>query len=398
MAVFEYTAKDTDGSIFTGTYNDINSVSALKQELTKLDYVLVKAHRKKIASPKKLKAKSAEVINFAYRFAGMCAAGLSIVRCLEVSEEQAQDPAFKYIISDIRQKVETGSSLTQAFEKYRDIFSDFYLGMLEAGESGSKLPTTLEMTGLYLENQANLKQKIKSAFAYPIVVGVMCVLIVTYLLIFVVPIFTKLYKQLKVNLPGPTQSLVYLSDMVRNWWPVVLFVGIGMVILFRKISKKSVIRKKWDIFKLKMPVLGKLNQMIVVSRFVRTFAMLASAGVSYVEAIKVAGKVTNNYRTNQITEQLTEKIKSGHSMTDSLGEYELFPPMIIQLTAAGEEAGVLPDMLNKGVDFLDKDIDRVLNALLVKLEPALTLVMGSIVGFILMGVYLPMFDYMSHLK
>ena len=147
-----------------------------------------------------------------------------------------------------------------------------------------------------------------------------------------------------------------------------------------------------------MPVLGKLNRMLVVSRFIRTFAMLASTGVSYIDAIKVASKVANNYQVTEIADQLQEKIKSGNLMAETMGKYDLFPPMILQLASAGEEAGILPDMLTKGVDFLDNDIDRAISAILVKLEPALTVVMGGIVGFILMGVYLPMFDYMSHLK
>jgi len=291
-----------------------------------------------------------------------------------------------------------GSSLKEAFGRHKEVFSDFFLGMLEAGESGGKLSHSLEMAAIYLEKQNDLKRRVTSAFAYPVVVGVMCLLIVIYLIIFVVPVFSKVYQQMHVSLPGPTQALLNLSTFVREYW---IFSWIGFFVCFlfwRKFSKSSKIRARWHAFKLEMPVFGKLNRMLVLSRFVRTFAMLATAGVSYLDAIEIAGVVANNYTIKDIGKNLQERVGTGSSLTEAMGNHGIFPPMFIQLAAAGEEAGVLPEMLNKGVDFLDKDINRALNSLLVKLEPTLTIIMGMIVGFILLGVYLPMFDYMSHLK
>ena len=398
MAVFEYKAKDESGSVFTGLYHDIDSLSALRDELGRLGYVLVKARRKKTIQGKKRRIKQFEVVSFAHRFAGMCSAGLSIARCLEVLEEQTENPAFRDRISDVRQHVETGSSLKEAFGRHKEVFSDFFLGMLEAGESGGKLSHSLEMAAIYLEKQNDLKRRVTSAFAYPVVVGVMCLLIVIYLIIFVVPVFSKVYQQMHVSLPGPTQALLNLSTFVREYW---IFSWIGFFVCFlfwRKFSKSSKIRARWHAFKLEMPVFGKLNRMLVLSRFVRTFAMLATAGVSYLDAIEIAGVVANNYTIKDIGKNLQERVGTGSSLTEAMGNHGIFPPMFIQLAAAGEEAGVLPEMLNKGVDFLDKDINRAINSLLVKLEPTLTVIMGMIVGFILLGVYLPMFDYMSHLK
>lgn len=398
MAVFEYKARDESGNIFSGVYNDIDSLGALREELNRLGYALVKARRKKDFDSKKGKIRKAEVVSFAHRFAGMCSAGLSIDRCLQVLEEQTESLPFRGRIADIRQHVETGSSLKDAFGRYRDVFSDFFLGMLEAGESGGKLSHSLEMAAVYLEKQNDLKRNVKSAFAYPLVVGVMCLLIVIYLIVFVIPVFSKVYQQLHVDLPGPTQALLALSVLIREWWFFLLVAGFGCVILGRRFLKKPKVRIRWDAFKLEMPVLGSLNQMLVVSRFVRTFAMLASAGVPYVEAFEIAGVVANNHTVKGVGAKLQERIEAGDTVTAAMDDYKIFPPMIVQLAAAGEEAGVLPEMLNKGVDFLDKDINRTINALLVKLEPTLTVVMGAIVGFILMGVYLPMFDYMAHLK
>ena len=398
MAIFEYTAKDKSGGRFSGVYKDVDSIPMLREELAKMGYVLVKASKRKTPEGKKGKVKRDEVVTFAYKFAGMCSAGLPIIRCLEVLEEQSENPVLKYMISDIRQSVETGSNLKDAFEKYRHVFSDFLLGMLEAGETGGKLSKTLQMTADYLEKQAALRQKIKSAFAYPIIVGIMCLLIVSYLVTCVVPVFSKIYQQLHVALPMPTQILVSASVTARDWWWAILGGTLLCVVGFRSLATRPSNKARWDIFKLNMPVFGKLNRLVVVSRLMRTFAMLTSAGVPFIEALEVASRVANNYRFTEIAKRMQDAIEAGNPVASSMRNYDVFPPMIVQLTAAGEEAGVLPEMVNKGVDFLDQDIDRLIAALLVKLEPALTVIMGCLVGFILMGVYLPMFDYMSHLK
>ncbi len=398
MAVFEYEAKDESGSVFSGVYRDIDNVAALRQELSQLGYMLIRARRRRTPRSASRRIKQAEIVTFAYRFAGMCTAGLSIARCFEVLEEQTENQQLKAVTADIRQRVETGSSLKDAFARHKDIFSEFFLGMIEAGESGGKLSKTLETAAVYLEKQADLKRQVKAAFMYPALVGTMCIFIVAYLVTFVIPIFNKVYEQLHISLSGPTLMLVAISSFVRGHWPFILIAALGIFVLVRKLSGKPQWQERWHAFKLEMPVFGKLNRMLTVSRFMRTFAMLASAGVSYLEAFEIAGVVANNITLKRICARLQEKVGAGNTVTEAISEYEIFPPILVQLAAAGEEAGVLPDMLNKGVDFLDKDIGRTVNALLVKLEPMLTVIMGAVVGFILMAVYLPMFDYMSHLK
>ncbi len=398
MAVYDYIAKDHSGDNFSAVSSDINGVAALREELDKMGYVLVKARRASVKGKKRKKVKRQEVVAFTYKFAGMYSAGLSILRCLETLEEQAENGTFQEILADIRQNVETGSSLKKAFERYKDIFSDFFLGMIEAGESGGKLTTALEMSAEYLEKQAELKRKVMSAFIYPIVVGMVCILVVCFLLVFIVPMFLKLYQKLHVPLPGPTQVLVDLSSLIRGWWWALLIIGVAAVILLQKLQKNPRVNAQWDALKLKIPVFAKLNRMVVVSHFTRTFALLASVGVSLIEALSVASTVAHNHKMTEIAEELKTSIQAGNPVGMSLKKYDIFPPMITQLAISGEEAGQLAEMLKKGTDFLDKDIERTINSLLVKLEPALTVIMGSVVGFVLMGVYLPMLDYMRHLK
>lgn len=397
MAVYEYIATDENGNKFSGIYNNVDSVAALKKDLAKMGDRLLKAKRKKSKILKRARVSQDEIVTFTYKLAEMCSAGLSIIRSLETLEIQTENHSFKYIISDVRQSVATGSTLKEAFGKHKKIFSDFFLGMLEAGETGGRLAATLEASATYLEKRVDFRRKVKAAFAYPIIVGIMCFAVITALVIFVVPVFSKMYRQMHVSLPGPTQALINLSSMVRDGWWALLLIFIVTGLLLKLLWKNAYLKAKWDAFKLSMPVMAKFNRMVVASGFIRTFAMLTSAGVSLVKAVDVASAVVNNAKVTEVTVRLQKSIQAGNTVASSLKSCDIFPPVIVQLAASGEEAGTLSEMLNKGADFLDKDIDRMLKSLLVKIEPLLTLIMGTIVGFILMSVYLPMFDYMAHL-
>ena len=398
MTAFEYTAKDETGNIFSGIYQDVTSVADLREELHITGCKLVKARKVKKNSPGIKIIKRADVVAFIFKFSGMYKAGLSILRCLETLEEQCENRRFKKIISQIRQDVESGLSLKAAFEKHREIFTDFLIGMIEAGESAGKLGDALEMSATYLEKQLDLRRKVRSAFAYPLTVISVCFVVVTCVLIFIVPIFLKLYKALHVPLPWPTQLLVDLSNLLRTRWWIIPFVIGGLYYLIRKIWRDPGFKSWWDFFKLKMPIFGELNRLIIVSNFIRTFSMLISVGVSVVKALDIARRVARNHRLDQAAKEVADSIKGGRGFGESLGNHNIFFPIIKQLAISGEEAGILPKMLGKGAEFLDKDIDRTVKSLLAKLEPAMTVIMGCVVGVLLMGVYLPMFDYMNHLK
>ena len=398
MATYDYTARDGDGNTIFGAYDDVNSVALLRLELEKTGYDLVKARPRKSQKKRRRKVNRSEIVTFIYKFSEMYSAGLSITRSLEVLAEQSDNPNFTQIISDIKHDIENGQSLESAFGKHRHVFSDFFVGMLEAGESGGTLSETLEMSATYLEKQMDMRRKVRAAFTYPVVVGGVCFVVVVCLLVFIVPIFSKLYRQLNVPLPGPTQVLVTFSTLLRGYWWAIPFIIAGTTILIWRLTKNPAVKARWDGFKLNMPILGKVNRMIVTSHFTRTFGMLTSVGISPIRALDVAATVAHNKKMNEVARELQDAIQRGSSIGASLRQYDIFPPVVAQLAISGEEVGQAPQMLNKGADFLDKDIDRALKALVVKLEPALTVIMGSVVGFILMSVYLPMFDYMQYLK
>jgi type IV pilus assembly protein PilC len=398
MAVFEYKARNEFGEEIHGKYEGVSSISDLREELTKIGYTLLNAKKSKRFNIDLSSISRDEIVTFAFKLAGMISAGLSVIQSLDTIEEQTENKKLKAIISDIRQNVEAGSSLKEAFESHRNVFSDFFIGMLEAGESSGKLAEVLKISAEHLEKQSELRKKVKSAFTYPTVVGIMCVIVISAIMMFIIPVFSELYAKLNVQLPRPTQILIDISEFIKYRWFLIPPVIIGGIFGIKYLLKNPYFRMKWDSFKLNMPVLGKLNRMLAVSRYIRTFAMLFSTGVSIVRALQISDKVANNTTITNITEELEESIESGDTISDSLSRYDLFPSIIIQLAASGEQAGQLPEMLNKGVDFIDRDIDRTIRQMLDRLEPIITAAMGIIVGAILMGVYLPMFDYMSHLK
>jgi type IV pilus assembly protein PilC len=398
MATYEYTARDGAGNEFRSLYTNIESMEALRSELVKLRCVLLRARRQRASLRPRSHIRQRDVASFAYKFGGMYSAGLPIASCLETLEQQTDNHAFRTIITDVRRHVQAGSSLKAAFEPHRRVFSDFFLGMIDAGESSGRLSQSLEASARYLEKRLDLQQKTRAAFVYPIVVGLVCTLVVACLLIFVVPVFSQLYKKMHVQLPGPTRMLVMLSVVLRYWWWTLPPAILGGVLGVRRLFAHPKVRLRWDRLKTRMPLFGPLNRCVLVSQFVRTFGMLISVGVPIMEAVATAGRVARNEEIAEIADDLQQAIRAGRPIAGSLQAHGIFPPVVVQFVASGEEAGILPEMLAKAADLLDKDADKLAASLLVKLEPALTIVMGLVIGLILMGVYLPMFDYMAHLR
>jgi type IV pilus assembly protein PilC len=398
MTVYHYTARDETGQEFSSLYRDIESVGALRQELSKLGCVLLRARPQRAGLWRGGHIPRREVASFVVRFGGMYSAGLPIAACLETLERQTGNKAFRAVLAEVRRRVAAGASLKAAFEPYRHLFSDFFLGMIEAGESSGRLSQSLEASAQYLEKRLELRQKTRAAFIYPVVVGFVCFSVVAGLLVFVVPVFSQLYRKMHVPLPGPTRVLVAFSVFLRYWWWTLPPVLAGVVFGARRLFASRRVRLGWDRLKIRLPLLGPLYRHVLVSQFVRTFGMLIAVGVPIIEALETAGRVARNAEMSRIAADLQQAVRAGRPIADSLRRHVLFPPFVVQLAASGEGAGILPHMLAKAADLLDREADRIVTSLLVKLEPALTILMGLIIGLLLMGVYLPMFDYMAHVR
>jgi type IV pilus assembly protein PilC len=398
MAAYQYTARDQTGQEIRSVYTNVDSVAAVREDLAKLGYRLTHVRRQRTGAPAAQRIRQREVASFAYKFAGMYAAGLPIATCLDALEQQTRHRAFREVIGDIRRRVQAGASLKSAFEPHRRVFSDFFLGMVHAGESAGKLGQALEMSAQHLEKRLDLRQKTRAAFVYPLVVGTVCAIVVTCLLIFVVPTFSTLYARLHVALPRSTAVLVSTSALLRDKGWLLLALAGAVVLLAWRLQARRQVRMHWDRLKVRLPVVGPLNRLTLVSQFLRTLGMLLAVGVPVMEALDAAGRVARNEEIMLITADVQQSLRAGRPMARALAAYSLFPPTVVQFVAAGEEAGILPEMLRKGADLLDKEADRLTASLLVRLEPAVTVIMGILIGLILLGVYLPMFDYMASLR
>ncbi len=401
MPSYQYIAENSRGIRLTGIYEDAADTAHLEAELRKLGCRLLEAkpaEQAGAAAAFKKGIRPTEIVAFAYEFSGMFAAGLTVVRCLETLEEQTSNETLRSILNSVRCSIETGVPLASAFEPYREIFGDFFLGMLEAGQTGGKLAEALKKAAEYYEKQLEVKTKVKGAFLYPAVVALLCAGILTAIVIFVIPVFQRLYQQLHIELPWPTQILIGLSELVRHYfWIFPLLMGM-FYWSWKRWKNHPGLRTLWDKAVLNLPAVGPLVKMMLVSRYIRTFAMMSSAGVGIVQALQQARQVCRNSVMSRIGERIEQEMMTGSSLSQLLAEHPIFPPVIVQLAHAGEQAGLVPQMLAKGADYLDHAVQRRTNAILVKLEPILSVVMGATVGLILLGVYLPMFDYMSHIK
>jgi type IV pilus assembly protein PilC len=398
MASYEYTAKDRSGNELTGFYQDVDGVQTLRQELLKVGYIMVRARRRKDASASARRVRLDDVAAFSYKFASMFGAGLSVTRCLETLGEQTNRSAMRHILGDIRQRIEAGSSLAKAFDPYRSIFSELFVGMIEAGETAGKLSEALNLSTTYLEKKAQLRSKIRAAFVYPITVGVVCVAVTVCLLLFVIPVFSKLYSHMHVQLPLPTLILITVSQILKHWYWLILGLAGAGIWAARKLFASRQVRSGWERVRKRIPMFGHLQQLITVSRFIRPFAMLISVGVSILDAVRIAAQVTRSEEMIRISDEMQKTIQAGGTFAKTLADHPVFPSEVIQMAASGEQVGKLSEMLGKAVDIIDRDIDRRVDALVIKLEPILSLVIGLIVGGLLIGIYLPMFDYMSHMK
>jgi type IV pilus assembly protein PilC len=399
MPVFEYIARDQEGKECSGLYQDVESVGCLRSELSKAGYTLLAANKQKtIDKNKRYRVSTQDIVAFAYEFSGMYSAGLTIVQSFEALQKQSENKNLKMILRDIQASVEAGSSLAMAFEPYEYVFGSFFIGMVEAGELGGKLSVSLRIAAEYLEKQSALKNKIQSAFAYPVMVFIMCILVVTGLVIFIIPVFQKLYSQLKVTLPVPTLILIGASTIIRQYWWIAIPTVAALVYITIILYRLKRVQLALDNFLLVMPVFGKLYRMVLVCRFVRTLAMMNAAGVPIVESIQMSIRICKNSVMKTIGANILARVMEGSTLTEMLAANSIFPPIIVQLAAAGEQAGILSEMLNKGGDYLDGRIESHLKSLLVKIEPITSLFLGLVVGTILLGVYLPMFDFMGHVK
>ena len=338
------------------------------------------------------KVKSKEVAVFSRQLATMVNSGLTLVRALTVLQEQTENGTFAEIIADVRSRVEQGSSLSVSLTKHPKVFGTLYVAMVQAGEVGGALDETLVRLADTLESGVRLRSKVKSAMAYPVVVLTLIVFIVMAMLLFIVPIFSKMYAELGGELPLPTRTLVNISNLLGKFWWLFGLVTVGSVVGVKRWIRTPDGRTKWDRFKLRLPIFGKLVQKVAISRFARTMSVLSRTGVPVLQALDIVSATSGNAMVSAALRDVQESVKRGESLAGPLSRHEVFPPMVTHMMTVGEETGALDAMLAKVADFYDQEVDDSVNALTSLIEPVLIIVMGVAVGGILICLYLPMFN------
>ena len=336
---------------------------------------------------------------FSRQFATMINAGLAMVRCLDILSEQTEDKKLQQTLIQVRRDVEGGSTLSNALAKHPTVFSTLYTSMVKAGEMGGVLDEVLERLAGFMEKDFALKKKVKSALTYPVVILIMAMGIVFFLVTYILPTFVSLFEGMNLQLPLPTKILIGTTKAVRN--PVILFpllvlAGVGGVFVNRYVST-PLGKKQYDLFKLNIPVFGLLNKKVAISRFCRTLGTLLSSGVPIMQALEIVGKASGNEIIAMTVGKIRESIREGESIASPLGASGMFPPMVTQMVAVGEETGNLDAMLSKISDFYDTEVEYLLASLTSMLEPIMIVGMGAVVGFIVVSVFLPLYQLIGNL-
>lgn len=336
-----------------------------------------------------------DIIIFTERFSAMINAGLPIVRSLSALSQQTEDQTLKKIIYSIRLDLEGGETLSDALKKHPKVFSNLYINLVKAGETGGIMAEVLQKMAEYLNKEQQLRQGIRRAFAYPVIVLCAAALVVSFLVIFIVPVFMKAYSKMGLNLPIPTIALSRISIFIGHYWWLILGVIILAIWGYKQVQKIDKARLIIDGFKLDIPIFGNLTRKVSVSRFVRTFGLLVASGVPIVQSLSTVRETSGNMVMSGIIDRVREAINRGKTITEPLSLERIIPPMIVQMVSAGEETGTIDVMLAKSSDFLDRDVDNTIQKLVIRLEPMLTVFLAIIVGFIALAIYLPIFDLVT---
>ena len=332
-----------------------------------------------------------DLVVFTRQLATMIDAGLAMVQSLQALAEQTTNKAMRDVIRDICARVEAGDSFSEALHKHPKVFNRLYVSMVGAGEKGGLLAEIFARLAVYLENAARLRKKVKSAMMYPTVVTIVAILITTFLLIKVVPVFGEIFTSFNAKLPGPTLFLVGLSTFVKKFILLIILVAGGLVYAWLYFIKTPAGRYFWDSRRIRLPIFGSIAHKICLARFTRTLASLIRSGVPILEVLNIVSQTVGNVVMEKAVKQASEDIERGESISVALGKHPVFPSMIIRMTTAGEQTGKIDEMLERISDFLDEEIETTLSGLTSLIEPILIVFLGVVVGGMVICMFLPIF-------
>jgi type IV pilus assembly protein PilC len=400
MPVFTFSGKNAEGEKISGERNAPNKQQVLNQlKRERIVPGAVKEKGKEFAMPTfgTGKVKTKEIAIFFRQFSVMIDAGLPLVQCLEILANNQENPAFQKALNQVRQTVESGSTLANAMRGQPKIFDDLTTNMIEAGETGGILDIILQRLAIYVEKAVKLRAAVKSALIYPVSVVSLAGLIVGALLKYVVPIFSNLFVGLGVTLPLPTKIVMGLSDFVANFSWIFLVGGVALVFGVKQIRKDPRGRYYFDKMLLHLPVLGVLLRKIAVARFTRTLGTLITSGVPILEGLAITARTSGNAVLEEALMKVRKAIEEGRTIVDPLKESGVFPNMVTQMIGVGEATGAMDSMLQKIADFYEDEVDSATKDLMAMLEPAIIGILGFSIGGIVISLYMPLFSMISKL-
>ncbi len=396
MPRFIYIARDNIGKEFKGGL-EAESESSVRTQLSKIGLYATEIKRSKVRvfGGNADKVNIDDIVIFTEWLSAMINSGLPLIQSLRTISRQAENPTVKKVIGMICLDIEGGHSFSGALEKYPAVFSNFYINLVKAGEASGMLGEALLNVAEYLSKEQTIQRTVRRSFAYPLIVLGASIIVVGFLTVFIVPIFAGVYEKMRISLPLPTIALLAISHgATRYWFPAVISVVLAAY-GYKKAYSSDKGRYYIDRFKLGAPIFGPLIRKIAVSRFIRTFASLVASGISIMEALRVVREIAGNRVITDLIDSAQRNIAEGKKITESLGNTDLFPPMVIQMFSAGEESSRLGETLKKASDFLERDIDYSLGKMVSRIEPALTFGLALVIGFIALAIYLPMFDVIA---
>jgi len=397
-ATFQYAVRDRSGQVVTGKI-EADSPAQVASKLKSMGYAPLKISavdgggmNKELSLPRLgSKVKLKEIAVFARQFSTMINSGLSMLRALSILEEQQPNKKFAEVIGEVRGEVESGSALSTSMAKHPDIFAPLMINMIRAGEVGGFLDAVLLQIADNYESEVKLRGKVKSAMTYPVAVLVMAILLTIGMLLFVVPTFSKLFQDLGGQLPAPTQMLVTLSNFLKvGIVPIVIISIIGFVVWVR-IKNQDRVREFVDPIKLKMPIFGGLFQKIALARFCRNLGTMLHSGVPILQSLDIVADTSGNKVITHAVRDIEESVRRGESLTQPLSQHDVFPAMVVQMLAVGEDTGALDSMLKKIADFYDAEVESTTEQLTALIEPLMIAVLGGIVGSMIIALYMPIF-------
>lgn len=387
--VFEYEGKDKNGKIVRGEMR-AGGEAMVSASLRRQGVLITKVKKRRMSGGKSIKQKDIAV--FTRQLSTMMKAGVPLIQSFDIVARGSTNPKLTRLLNDIRNDVETGTSLSSAFRKHPLYFDALYCNLVEAGEAGGILEQLLDRLAIYQEKTLQIKAKIKSALIYPVAVLVVAFIVLAVIMIFVIPAFKEVFTSFGADLPAPTLVVMSISEFfVKYWWAIFGFLIGGTYFFFESWKRNEKMQKAMDRLLLKVPIFGELVNKSAVARWTRTLSTMFAAGVPLVEALDSVGGASGNAVFAEATEQIQKDVSTGASLTTSMQTTGVFPVMVIQMCAIGEESGALDGMLAKAAEFYEDEVDEAVKGLSSLMEPIIIVVLGTLIGGIVVSMYLPIF-------